>query len=236
LSTFGQKAEATAVQTIYLLRQMNALHKKLRLKADSTIAQINGPDNFADIISGDLEVKKPSKKCDAIFWFCLNRTIFEEQLTKVTQLLSDTNIIWILYPKGTSGIQTDLNRDNGWDMLMKQPNITFISLISIDKIWSAFAIRTKRPEDDKRAAKSEQREIFKYADSATKTITLPEDLEKAFKKNAPAKRIFDALSFSCRREYVEWVITAKRPETRAARLEGTMQKLLQGWKNPAGRP
>jgi uncharacterized protein YdeI (YjbR/CyaY-like superfamily) len=47
--------------------------------------------------------------------------------------------------------------------------------------------------------------------------------------------LFDKLAFSHRREYVEWVITAKREETRNARLQGTIDRLLAGLKNPADR-
>ena len=52
------------------------------------------------------------------------------------------------------------------------------------------------------------------------------------KKHATAKDAFEALAFSHRREYVEWVVTAKRPETRQERIKGTLEKVMTGWKNP----
>jgi uncharacterized protein YdeI (YjbR/CyaY-like superfamily) len=39
---------------------------------------------------------------------------------------------------------------------------------------------------------------------------------------------FSTLSFSHRREYVEWVEEAKRPETRARRIAGTVERVAQG--------
>jgi uncharacterized protein YdeI (YjbR/CyaY-like superfamily) len=104
-------------------------------------------------------------------------------------------------------------------------------LISFNDTWSAFALRLKT-DKDKKEAQPRKREIFSYADSKTKTITLPEDMTKAFFKNKAAKTLFDALAFSHRREYVEWIVTAKREETRKNRVEGTIKLLLEKKKNP----
>jgi uncharacterized protein YdeI (YjbR/CyaY-like superfamily) len=38
----------------------------------------------------------------------------------------------------------------------------------------------------------------------------------------------DALSYSHRREYVEWVEEAKRPETRARRIAETVERIRAG--------
>ncbi len=35
-----------------------------------------------------------------------------------------------------------------------------------------------------------------------------------------------------KKEYVEWIITAKREETRKERLKGTVERLEKEWKNP----
>ncbi len=143
--------------------------------------------------------------------------------------------VWCYYPKGTSKIQTDLTRDKGWDSLLKNNDIKWLSLISVDETWSAFSFRLKTDKDKTEEVKPREREVLKYADSKTKTIILPEDLAKAFKKNTSARKVFDALAFSHRREYVEWIVTAKREETRLTRIEGTIEKLLAGKKNPAER-
>ena len=46
------------------------------------------------------------------------------------------------------------------------------------------------------------------------------------------KTFFETLSFTNKKEYVEWIVTAKREETRNNRIEGTIERLLKGWKNP----
>jgi uncharacterized protein YdeI (YjbR/CyaY-like superfamily) len=70
-------------------------------------------------------------------------------------------------------------------------------------------------------------------------IPIPADLaaELAKKKHAKAKATFDAFSPSHRREYLEWIVEAKRPETRAKRLATTLEWLAEGkprnWKYQA---
>ncbi len=69
----------------------------------------------------------------------------------------------------------------------------------------------------------------------------PADLRRVLAKNAAARATYAGLSLSGRREYVEWLEEAKRPETRARRLAMTLEWLAAGkgrnWKyeRPAPR-
>ncbi len=218
---------------------LNTLHKKLKLKPNQTIAVINKPKDFEQTVmplpEGSKVLRTYSSKCDVVFWFVKSAAEVEAGQQEVLSALSNSNVIWIAYPKASSGLQTDLNSDKGWEPLMAKPDISFIAYIAFNEVWSTFCIRKKTDADKKREAKPVVREIFNYADSKTKTIILPDDLKLILEKNKRAKAIFDALSFSNKREYVEWVITAKREETRQNRLTKTIELLLQGNKNPAGR-
>ena len=54
----------------------------------------------------------------------------------------------------------------------------------------------------------------------------------SLKKNKKQLVFFDALSFTNKKEYIEWIVTAKREETRNERIKGTIERLGKGWKNP----
>ena len=56
----------------------------------------------------------------------------------------------------------------------------------------------------------------------------PEDLVAALEKNKPAQVTFDAFPPSCKREYIEWIVEAKREDTRAKRLAQTVEWLAEG--------
>ena len=56
----------------------------------------------------------------------------------------------------------------------------------------------------------------------------PDDLRDALGADTKARDFFATLSPSGKREYIEWLAEAKRPETRAARLKTTLEWLAQG--------
>ena len=56
----------------------------------------------------------------------------------------------------------------------------------------------------------------------------PADLLAALAKTKQAKAAFDAFPPSHKREYVEWIVEAKRPETRATRLKTAIEWMAAG--------
>jgi uncharacterized protein YdeI (YjbR/CyaY-like superfamily) len=56
---------------------------------------------------------------------------------------------------------------------------------------------------------------------------------EVFNKTPAAHQFYDSLSYSNRKEYVLWLLTAKQQKTREYRLVKTIEKLLAGKKNPA---
>jgi len=65
-------------------------------------------------------------------------------------------------------------------------------------------------------------------DTEPRFVRVPDDLKRTPARNAEAKAAFAKLSYSHRKEYVGWITEAKKPETRAARIAKTVQKLIEG--------
>lgn len=59
-------------------------------------------------------------------------------------------------------------------------------------------------------------------------VNVPRDLAAALKTNARARAAFEGFPPSHKREYVEWIVEAKKPETRERRLATTIDWLAQG--------
>lgn len=60
------------------------------------------------------------------------------------------------------------------------------------------------------------------SDTAAATNQLPDDLNKLFARNNKAKENFQQFSFSIRKQFLAWIDSAKRPETRIQRLKQTV--------------
>ena len=209
--------------------------QKLKIKENSTLLTLNAPADFKRNLVGlpqGVKIVTGGKDYNQVHWFVLNKSQMERELNKVLKLVTGDVLCWIYYPKGTSGIQTDLTRDKGWDALLKQKNLQWISLISFDDTWSTFAFRLKTDLDKKKEAKPKVREIFNWVNPETKEIRLPDDLSATLKENKKQRDFFNTLSFTNRKEYIEWIVIAKREETRKERIAQTVEKLSKNWKNP----
>jgi hypothetical protein len=211
------------------------LIQKLKIRDGELILPINAPENYVRTLGtlpqGAAIVSKTGRATQ-LHWFVTNRAQLEKELSGVLRLLKEGMTLWICYPKSTSKIQTDLTRDKGWEAVLKVPNLQWVNLIAFDDIWSAFASRLKTGADVKKETQPKVREIFDWIDPEKKIVRLPEDFAAALKKNKAQDAFFNTLSFTSRKEYVEWIITAKRPETRAERVQGSIERLRKNWKNP----
>ena len=58
-------------------------------------------------------------------------------------------------------------------------------------------------------------------------LTIPPDMQKLFDKNKTAEKNFLAFPASTRRGILEWILNAKRPETRQKRIEETVTLAAQ---------
>jgi hypothetical protein len=65
-------------------------------------------------------------------------------------------------------------------------------------------------------------------DSAPREVTLPADLDAAL--DDEGRRTYHSLAYSHQKEWVRWVEEAKKPETRATRIEKTAAALREGRK------
>jgi hypothetical protein len=64
-------------------------------------------------------------------------------------------------------------------------------------------------------------------------VEVPADLKKALAKSAKAAAQFADITPKARAEWVTWVTSAKREETRAGRVAKTVQRLAKGDRRPS---
>lgn len=62
-------------------------------------------------------------------------------------------------------------------------------------------------------------------DTAERTVVIPADVEVLLNGNREAKELFNSLSFTNRKEYIAWIESTKKEETRTNRLMVFIEKL-----------
>ena len=117
------------------------LAKKVKLKPGLKSAVINAPENYLKELKHDSEISQSlSGKFDWIQIFSKTIAEVDALAPKAAKALNPKSMLWISFPKGTSKFQTDLTRDKGWESLRKL-DLKWVNLVSVNEIWSAFALR-----------------------------------------------------------------------------------------------
>ena len=132
----------------------SALARKLKFDAAKQAAVINPPADYLDELKPypkelDLSTEL-NGKFDWIQLFVKNKAELDKVLPRALKAMAPESRMWISFPKGSSKIQTDLTRDKGWDNV-KELGLKWISLVSVNDTWSAFAMRPYKEGEPKQS-------------------------------------------------------------------------------------
>jgi len=217
---------------------MNAVAKKLLMKSCQHWLLFNAPENYLNVLDPLPEGVKVSfaveDNIDGIQLFVRNSIELTMHLKQIQPALEPHTMLWIIYPKKSSGITTDLEMMSNWEEPAKY-GLHTVAAAAINETWTALRFR---PQGQSKISATRNSEIPNsehgaYVDVINKIVTLPEDAEALLLKNTLALNNFQKLSYSNQKEYVLWILTAKQEKTRTDRLSKTVEKLLAGKKNPS---
>ena len=178
-----------------------------------------------------------SRKVDFALVFAINQNQLQNIMKEVMPALHNESKLWVAYPKVTSKIVSDLNRETSWDFFT-QNAYEGVSLVDLDHMWSAMRFKKSGSTTQIKQVESKpiavEREIvdIKGIDFEKTLTVIPSVLEKAFTKHKQAKEIFSSLTPSHQKEYVIWIEGAKKEETKQRRLNSVIEKLMSGKKTP----
>ena len=219
---------------------MNPLAKKLLVKPGQTWLVLNAPeaymaslDPLPDGVKLLFDITEPA---DGIQLFVKNNRELAENLTKLKAILKHDTVLWIMYPKKNSGIDTDLEMKGSWNVL-KQYDLRPVTSAAINDIWTSLRLRPEQlvKQSDFSKASVQKNDHSAYIDTEKKQVTLPPDVESVFRTNPAALNVYEGLAWSHRKEYMVWILSAKQEQTRVNRITKMVEMLLEGKKNPSDK-
>ena len=175
------------------------------------------------------------RKIDFALVFAINEQQLGNIVREVLPALQRDAKFWVAYPKVGSKIATTLYRDCSWYCITGE-GYEVVRQVAIDHVWTA--IRFKKSDTVTALAKAAVREaVLESAgiDLVDRTIRPPADFAKELRRSKVASHFFEELSFTDQKEYVVWISSAKKEETRSRRLGQAIDKLIAGKKNPAAK-
>ncbi|MDB5087511.1 MAG: Bacteriocin-protection, YdeI or OmpD-Associated [Mucilaginibacter sp.] len=217
---------------------MNPIAKKLQIKPGKRWLFYNAPDNYLatlEPLPAGVEAKfNPGGDFDGVQLFVINSDDLVSSLKTIIPILKTDTLFWISYPKKSSGIKSDLEMMSSWDEVGKY-GYRGVAAASINETWTALRFR---PEGQSKISDSGNDEIRKneyanFIDVDNKQVKLPDDMQQALAREPNALAFYQSLSYSNKKEYVIWILSAKQEKTKTERLIKLVEKLLAGKKNPA---
>ncbi|MBX9733700.1 MAG: YdeI/OmpD-associated family protein [Chitinophagaceae bacterium] len=215
----------TLLEKLQLKDEKNLLIQGLPSSIEKQFAKLTYAKNVTPLLK--------SKKVDFALVFAISQTQLNNVLNEVFPALHDESKLWIAYPKTTSKIASDLNRDCSWECLTKK-EYECVRQVALDHVWSAMRFKKLDQIPNRTRAFSEiKAPVIGGIDFEKRLVKAPVDLDRLFTKHTEAKEFFSSLSFTNQKEYVSWIEGAKKEETRARRVETALEKLLAGKRNPS---
>lgn len=206
---------------------MNLL-QKLKIDLAKPVLVIGAGETELELLSEAQLITRPDTAVPSsqIFLLVKDRKTLDKEFAKlITYILPDT-LLWIAYPKKSGSIPSDLVRDEGWEAVFSsdwQP----VTSVSFNEDWSTLRFRHQSLiKTMKRTVPMEERHT-EGVDYINRVVTLPEDATEAMKNDKDLERFFYSLSFTHKKEHIEAIVAAKKPETRTRRIEKMIETLTR---------
>jgi len=121
-----------------------SIAQRMFIKPDYVLVILNAPQGYLDTL-GNLPENVTIhanlvSNTDIIQFFTKSQAELKENFPILKQALKDEGSLWITYPKRSSKVETDLNRDIIWQ-IGQHFGLGPVAMISIDSVWAAFRMR-----------------------------------------------------------------------------------------------
>jgi hypothetical protein len=121
------------------------LARKLQIKLGTKLALLNAPKGMAKALEPlpegvRLLARAKAAPLQAAIVFCTDQKEVNKFALKAAREIEPDGLLWLCFPKGSSGEKTDISRDKGWEEL-ENLGLRPVRAVSIDDTWSTLRWR-----------------------------------------------------------------------------------------------
>ena len=121
--------------------------RKLGFKDGMRVLVINAPVGYREALAAgapgiavEAQGETTSGPRDAVQLFCVSRAELDAHAAAALLAFRPNGLLWVCYPKGSSGVESDLNRDVDWGPIAAA-GFRPVRQVAIDEVWSALRFR-----------------------------------------------------------------------------------------------
>ena len=123
---------------------MSSLADKLQIRKGQALAVQNAPagslERLALELVGISVAAEPAAPTEGVLLFVTSLDEAERLAPGAMRAVRPDGLVWIAYPKGSSGVKTDVNRDRLWEAL-EPTGWRPVRQVALDDVWSAMRFR-----------------------------------------------------------------------------------------------
>jgi len=218
-----------------------SLAKKLLIKAGHRVLLWRAPQLVADALELPAGVQLTTSNTakgpfDVALIFVSSAKGLSDHAPRALALVDPASVLWFAYPKKTSGVVSDLSRDDGWAPVRSR-GWGPVAQVALDGTWSAVRFKPEEaiqrkgappPVAPTKGPKTKTSSSSGAVKRPSADLVVPDELADGLRRDKPANTTWKTLTPSHKREYVTWITEAKRPDTRSRRIAQALGMLAQG--------
>jgi hypothetical protein len=124
----------------------------------------------------------------------------------------------------TSGVWHEVARCGGWH----HERFPIPEFAAARRRWDAFNDGQQEVQAGANARAGDVVSVSLQLDQEERKVIVPQELETELLEDKQAASVFAALPYSHKKEYVDWISTAKQPSTKASRVTKAVSMLAAG--------
>ena len=126
------------------------LWKKLGYKADVSAHIDGGPRNYCSLLAlpVDVQVKwltHPKSDIEFVHLFATSTSDLKAKLKSYRTKIVPDGVIWVSWPKKSSGVKTDITEDTIRDVALPM-GLVDIKVCAVDEVWSGLKLMIRKEQ------------------------------------------------------------------------------------------
>ena len=123
------------------------LVRKLGIQPDERIAAIGAPAHYRELLEGLADGVSIGSRVAAnarfVHLFVTTRALLERRLTELRSKLDDAGVLWVSWPKKSSGMATDVTEDTIREVALPLGFVD-VKVCAVDETWSGLKLMIRR--------------------------------------------------------------------------------------------
>jgi hypothetical protein len=125
------------------------LAQKLGIKPGSKVSALNAPAGYRKLLlplpAGVTFTDKAAAGAAFVHLFVTERRVLEKELNRLRKRLDDAGVLWISWPKKSSGVPSDITEDVIREVCLPL-GLVDVKVCAVDDTWSGLKLMIRREE------------------------------------------------------------------------------------------